>query len=717
MRSVNFLKFIIAIFYISLIVFWRPLLDLAKRACIAAAPAMKHARSRLARVVRPPWSLLFAMGLLVISSALWQADEQNMDGIYALLLYFLLAVVAVAVPKLGLGIFLFWLLHTLYQFAGSPHPTLDVAILTAAFVIAIYLVLRDERWRLPVRWPTDWQALLIALLFLPSVWVLLSICDALTEFRLEPSSSSPNSRVQDRDSPKAKIGLAMSGGGYRAALFHAGVISALEQSSIPIQVMTSVSGGSIFASFYSRGGTPDQFLDAVIRGSFRLERYILRIDNALCLLGSVQIPAGLGSFTLVPLSPDCSRTSMQSRLLERTLLGKAEANTGSVQGRPELMLATTDLAESRMIGFTPSGFVNIWLRGSLERFSFINTAVGGRRYQAAFFPEHLAHLPGDQPLSALVAASGAFPGALPSYRIRAPYTVKGQHGMYTYLLADGGLTDNSGIVLLDAAQLLSREAEEYVKNPFPPSDQNPPSEWHIPQWNIDLIVASDASAFGGARLPEGTLGEFVHAMEVMSGNSAAAELLVERARTGDPRPPIVLLSPRSFSSDPPDEWNGRVRISLPGIEGFVVNGRTYRVPARLREETLRYFVERMPAAERKIGRTLLGDLVSSGIITAEGISFTTSSALLVARNRTDLENLEKLECVTQLISDELERRFLAYLQTPTLRDQIDRTTAESIFTLGQYMVLLEKGRMGCFMTKLQAGDRDLGDCSRPHLSF
>ena len=70
-----------------------------------------------------------------------------------------------------------------------------------------------------------------------------------------------------------KVGLALSGGGFRAALFHLGVMARLaKQGLLPkIQVISTVSGGSIIGAYYvlrlntelrERGGTlsPVDFL-------------------------------------------------------------------------------------------------------------------------------------------------------------------------------------------------------------------------------------------------------------------------------------------------------------------------------------------------------------------------------------------------------------------------------------------------------------------------
>ena len=49
-----------------------------------------------------------------------------------------------------------------------------------------------------------------------------------------------------------KIGLALSGGGYRAAAFHLGTLKSLHRLGIlpNVDVISSVSGGSIIAAYY-----------------------------------------------------------------------------------------------------------------------------------------------------------------------------------------------------------------------------------------------------------------------------------------------------------------------------------------------------------------------------------------------------------------------------------------------------------------------------------
>jgi predicted acylesterase/phospholipase RssA len=72
---------------------------------------------------------------------------------------------------------------------------------------------------------------------------------------MDSGSSIPESAPATKSLPipeKGHIGLALSGGGFRASLFHLGVIRRLEELGImeDVSVVSAVSGGSIIAAFY-----------------------------------------------------------------------------------------------------------------------------------------------------------------------------------------------------------------------------------------------------------------------------------------------------------------------------------------------------------------------------------------------------------------------------------------------------------------------------------
>ena len=57
-----------------------------------------------------------------------------------------------------------------------------------------------------------------------------------------------------------KIGLALSGGGVRGVA-HAGVLKALEENRIKIDIIGGTSAGSMVSSLYAMGYTPDEILE------------------------------------------------------------------------------------------------------------------------------------------------------------------------------------------------------------------------------------------------------------------------------------------------------------------------------------------------------------------------------------------------------------------------------------------------------------------------
>jgi len=72
--------------------------------------------------------------------------------------------------------------------------------------------------------------------------------------------------------PKLKIGLALSGGGARAAA-HIGLIKVLNDTGIQIDYISGTSGGAIVAALFAGGVPVEKMLDLADRGSlFRLFR-------------------------------------------------------------------------------------------------------------------------------------------------------------------------------------------------------------------------------------------------------------------------------------------------------------------------------------------------------------------------------------------------------------------------------------------------------------
>ncbi|TIO33408.1 patatin-like phospholipase family protein [Mesorhizobium sp.] len=116
-----------------------------------------------------------------------------------------------------------------------------------------------------------------------------------------------------------RIALALTGGGYRAALLHAGVLMELDRLGIPISNVSSVSGGSIIGAYIAKGGDPAEFVKAVIDGRSRLKRELLSAFN----LPRWILPFG-----------NFSRRDVQAQIVRRVLLSSVPNST---EMRPALM--------------------------------------------------------------------------------------------------------------------------------------------------------------------------------------------------------------------------------------------------------------------------------------------------------------------------------------------------------------------------------------------
>ena len=81
-----------------------------------------------------------------------------------------------------------------------------------------------------------------------------------------------------------KLGLALSGGGIRG-IAHAGVLKALEDNNIKIDIIGGTSSGSLIASLYAIGYIPDEI--------FMLFK---KYSKQICGINTAPIVSGIGTF-------------------------------------------------------------------------------------------------------------------------------------------------------------------------------------------------------------------------------------------------------------------------------------------------------------------------------------------------------------------------------------------------------------------------------------
>jgi len=212
-----------------------------------------------------------------------------------------------------------------------------------------------------------------------------------------------------------RIGLALSGGGYRATAFHLGVFRKLQQKGLlwKLDLLSCVSGGSIAGAYLATNWGDDSALD-------RLDRYLST--------QSIAVSSVVGGL----LSPFESRLD---KLMERYAEDLFGAKTlDDLKAGPRIYLNATNLSTGNMFFF-----------------------VAGENKDSEMGEHELGVKPAPEfTVARAVAASSAFPPVFPPMKIdRSEYDVE---GVDYVTLTDGGVYDNLGV----NPTFRSRNALDYV---------------------------------------------------------------------------------------------------------------------------------------------------------------------------------------------------------------------------------------------------------------
>lgn len=155
--------------------------------------------------------------------------------------------------------------------------------------------------------------------------------------------------------------VALSGGGYRASVTHAGLLWTLDRAGIPVHVVSGVSGGAIAGATYATGWKPEEFRDFLARKRPGLTNDMFNLIELTKQILYLKWGSG----------------DTYANHFRRVYFGDAGFDD---TGPPVLILNATDYAEG---------------------------------IRAAFWPDH----PADVKLARVVAASAAFPAAFDPVRI------------------------------------------------------------------------------------------------------------------------------------------------------------------------------------------------------------------------------------------------------------------------------------------------------------
>ena len=297
------------------------------------------------------WERVIQGGLLVLlwaaAASLWQGGwtmEWAFWGLYFKVgLILLIVVVARTALAKGptefaatvvVGATVVWMI-----FAGSFAHWGNFLIDLAAAVLAWLATLLIMRWWTRRLDPaaTSWKAVAPkrlenadAVVWGLLAWVFVSLLSVVVARPLPVDDGrfaglGPERAIVPASAERFKdlrVGLALSGGGFRAAVFHAGVLEALEDLGIRVDNLSTVSGGSIIGAYYAVGGEPKAFAEAVAEGRFDLKRELMLIHNALRLPFPMRLP-GVG-VELLPIG-SFDRLDVQRALLAATALRSREA--------------------------------------------------------------------------------------------------------------------------------------------------------------------------------------------------------------------------------------------------------------------------------------------------------------------------------------------------------------------------------------------------------
>lgn len=247
---------------------------------------------------------------------------------------------------------------------------------------------------------------------------------------------------------RPKLGLALSGGGFRATAFGLGALRALHDRDIlkDIEVVSGISGGSLLTAMWAYG--PESFEDFDDSVTYLLRRGLHR-ELVLRAIGPKRVTANVASIarTLLPARYKRDRQSTRTEALADALADRdfGRKNMSEVTHSDlRTIISATDLSTGNAVRFGSEV-------SSCSAHGIISQQV---------------------PVADAVAASAAFPLLLPqlnrSYTFQLP---DGTEKTRTLLMTDGGVYDNLGL-----SPLLPGRSRKYTE--------------HV--HDLDYIIAVDA---------------------------------------------------------------------------------------------------------------------------------------------------------------------------------------------------------------------------------
>ncbi len=242
----------------------------------------------------------------------------------------------------------------------------------------------------------------------------------------------PPGALQDGASGQRDIGLALSGGGFRAAAFHLGCLRALYDRDLlhRVQVVSGVSGGALLAALWAYGPAEFSAFDELAVGVLRRGLQSEFVRRALRPVPLIRSLASAGRALL----PGQTTTTGRSPWLRRPTRTDALA----------AVLAARVFADRRLDAVTHPGLEVVLTACDLRTSNamrFGSACSSCSRHGVIVEPVDVA---------TAVAASAAFPPLLPA--MERTFTFRDRAGgeqRQVVVLADGGVYDNLALTPLE----------------------------------------------------------------------------------------------------------------------------------------------------------------------------------------------------------------------------------------------------------------------------
>jgi Patatin-like phospholipase len=484
--------------------------------------------------------------------------------------------------------------------------------------------------------------------------------DAQRFASIGPSTSiTPGQSTEWKD---VRVGLALSGGGYRAAVFHTGTLHALESLGIRVANLSTVSGGSIIGSYYAVGGDPVAFKDAVAAGQFNLKRELLLFHNVVRLPFPMRMPGV--DVEMFPLY-SFSRRDAQAEMVDRLLLHGQQHSAPLAPDAPNLVVNTTDLTYALLVGFLPDGIVVQDTNRDYE----VYKAEAYRPLQTFSLSER-------------VAISGAFPLAFPpaKFDVKVRSARATGTGTRELNLADGGVADNSGL-----HGLVGVHTQACV-------DADCGSHQTAKSWHSDVMLVSDGGAIFGVENSSSGADQLSRAVDVGGARAGGRYNRLSGV-------PTVYFSAQQLYLDPGNQFrlynnDKQESIRANGDDKHVRFDPRDNYPDSVLAEIVKLLPEESYPNVRAAWESFKSIRGNNDSVSLREWSRTlpliadskTCESLENAEMRKSLPGICEAAELRRAVTAETKRLLESFRQTSTLDDQIDTERVDGLFRLGQLLV-------------------------------